>query len=264
MANFYDPSACTVAGNGFFRLNFLAAAPDVRDIFPVDYALVCRLTVIAFVGAKVLKLVCVRLWSFNDNVIQDDFQLSYIMPIRPGDDDRERDATLFHQQMAFASFFSPGPSGSDQPPLVPKALWSWHYQYFATTRICPPFHRIPPSRLARWPEIPRPFPTAESRYGRNWGYRIPLWGEPSIGSRCGEHKQYLQIPGDNPTAFCRHLFSGYKICSGPWSVAVREAPHASKKHRKQPMTATLACAPPLRLFLGIHAILFDKCQVIYG
>jgi hypothetical protein len=42
------------------------------------------------------------------------------------------------------------------------------------------------------------------------------------------------------------------------------APHAAKKHRQQPMTATLACPPPLILFMGMHAILFNKCQVNYG
>ena len=211
-----------------------------------------------------LKLVCFWLWSPNDNVIQYGFQLSYIVPIRPGDDDRQRDATLFHQQMAFASFFSPGPSGSDQQLPEPEVLWSLHYQYSAKTRICPPFHHIPPARLATWPGRPQPFPTVESRHERNWGCHTSLLGGPSIGSRCGEHKQFLQIPCDNPTAFCRHLFSGYKICSDPWLVAVRVAPHASKKHRKQPMTATLACAPPSRLFMDMHAILFDKCQFNYG
>jgi hypothetical protein len=63
-----------------------------------------------------VKLVCCRLWPLNDNAIQYDLQLSYIVPIRPGDDDRQRDAMLFHQQMAFASFFSPCPSGLDQQP----------------------------------------------------------------------------------------------------------------------------------------------------
>jgi hypothetical protein len=264
MTDFYNPSTCTEAGNALFRLDFLATASDMRDILPVDYALACRFTVIAFVGAEMLEHVCCWLWSLNDNAIQYGFQLSYIMPIRPGDDDRQRDAMLFHQQMAFASFFSPGPSGSDQQLPEPKVLWSWHCQCSARTRICPPFHHIPPARLATWPGIPRPFPTDESRHARNWNYHTPLWGEPSIDSRCGEHKQYLQIPYDNSTAFCRRLFSGYKICSGPWSVAVRVAPHASKKHRKQPMTATLACAPPLSIFTGMHAILFDKCQVNYG
>jgi hypothetical protein len=186
------------------------------------------------------------------------------MSIRPGDDDRQRDAMLFHQQMAFASFFSPGPSGSDPQLPEPKVLWSWHYQCSARTRICPPYHHIPPTRLAIWPGIPQPFPTGESRHVRNLDSRISLWGGPSIGSRCGEHKQYLRILCDNPVAFCHRLFSGYKVCSGPWSVAVRVAPHASKKHRKQPMTATLACAPPFSSFMCMHAISFDKCQVNYG
>jgi hypothetical protein len=51
---------------------------------------------------------------------------------------------------------------------------------------------------------------------------------------------------------------------GPWSVAAKEAQLASKKHRKQPMMATLACAPPISCFIGMHAIFFDKCQVNYG
>ena len=72
MANFYDPSASTVAGYGFFRLDFFASALDVGDIVPVNNALACRFTIIAFVSAQVLRLICCRLWSFNDNVIQDD------------------------------------------------------------------------------------------------------------------------------------------------------------------------------------------------
>jgi hypothetical protein len=58
--------------------------------------LVCRFAVIAFVGAEMLKLVCCWFWPLHDNAIQDGFQLSYIMSIRPGDDDRQRDAMLFH------------------------------------------------------------------------------------------------------------------------------------------------------------------------
>jgi len=189
MTNLYNPAASTITGNGLFRLDFLATAPDVGNIIPVNYTLVRRLTIIAFVAAKVLRLLCRRLWSLNDSAIQDDFQLSYVVPIRPGYDDRQRDATLFHQQMAFASFFFPGPSGSDQPPLVPEVLWSWRYQDFATTRICPPFHHIQPTRLATWPEKLRPFPTAENRHGRNWDCRKPLSEELSIVCQCEEHRQ---------------------------------------------------------------------------
>ncbi len=167
------------------------------------------------------------------------------MPICPGNDDGQRDAMAFHQQMAFASFFSPYPPDSAQPPPVPKELWLRRYQYFAMTRICLPFRRIPPTRHARWREIPRPFPTGESRHGWNWDCHIFLWGRPSIGNRYGERRQYLQIPCDNLTVFCHHPVYGYKVYSGPLPVAAREAPHAPKKHRKQPMTATLACAPPI-------------------
>jgi hypothetical protein len=42
------------------------------------------------------------------------------------------------------------------------------------------------------------------------------------------------------------------------------APHASKKHRKQPMMATLTCAPPSSIFEDMHAILFNKYKFIYG
>ena len=192
----------------FFRLDFFATALDGRNIAPVYCALACRFTIVAFVATKVLRLICCRLWSFNDNVIQDGLQLSYILPIRPGDDERERDATLFYPHMAFVSLFSPCPSGSDQPLPGPKVLYSWRYQYAAITRICLPSHHIPPTRLATWPEMLRPFPTGESMHGWNWDCHIPLWGEPSIDSRCGEHKQYLQIPCENPEAFCRHPFSG--------------------------------------------------------
>lgn len=58
MADFYNPAASTIAGNCFFRFDFLATVPNMRDIIPVDYALVCRFTVIAFVGAEMLEFVC--------------------------------------------------------------------------------------------------------------------------------------------------------------------------------------------------------------
>ena len=76
MTNFYDPATSAVTGNGFFRLYFFTTAPDVRNISPLNYDLHCIL-----------------------------FQLSYIMPICPGYDERERDATLFHQQMTLLPFF---------------------------------------------------------------------------------------------------------------------------------------------------------------
>jgi hypothetical protein len=209
MSKFYHPSARPVSRNSLLRGDFFAPAPDMRGITPVDHDLDCRFASITFIGTEMLRFIWRRRRPVDDQGIQNHFQLSDIMPIGPGDDEGEWGATLFHQHLAFAAVFFPGPSGSDPPPPVPRGLWSWRCQYSATTRKCPPCHHIQPTRRATGPEIPRPVPTGESRHGWNWGFHRPLWGEPSIGSPCGEHTQDLQIPGDNRAAFCRRLFSGY-------------------------------------------------------
>jgi len=41
MAYFYDPATSAVTGNGFFRLDFFTTAPDVRNISPLNYDLLC-------------------------------------------------------------------------------------------------------------------------------------------------------------------------------------------------------------------------------
>jgi hypothetical protein len=56
MAHFYDPSTSTVTGSVFFRLDFFGAAPDMRDIVSIGYALMCSSTHITFVGAEMLRL----------------------------------------------------------------------------------------------------------------------------------------------------------------------------------------------------------------
>ena len=44
------------------------------------------------------------------------------MSIRPGNDQRQRDAMPVHQEMAFASLFFPDPSDSDRWHLVQEVL----------------------------------------------------------------------------------------------------------------------------------------------
>lgn len=48
-------------------------------------------------------------------------KLRDIMPSGAGHDERQRDATLVHQQVALASIFSPDRSDSARPLLVPEA-----------------------------------------------------------------------------------------------------------------------------------------------
>ncbi len=109
MTYFYDPATSTVNGNGFFRLDFFTTAPDVWNISPLKYDMHCIFAIIGFVRAEMMGLIRCRFRPFNDNGIQNEFQLSYIMPICPCYDERERDGALFYQHITFASYFFPYP-----------------------------------------------------------------------------------------------------------------------------------------------------------
>ena len=93
MVNFYNLSARQVAGISLFRFDFFATAPDMRSITPVDYDLDGGFAIIPFVGAEMMRLIWCRFRPFNDNGLQTNFQLRDIMPICPGYDEREWDAT---------------------------------------------------------------------------------------------------------------------------------------------------------------------------
>ena len=77
-----------------------------------------RLTVISLIriqeGMRSLR-------AGNDDCIEHGNELSDVMSMGPGDDQRQRDATCVHQEMALASFFSPGLSDSDPLLLLPAA-----------------------------------------------------------------------------------------------------------------------------------------------
>ena len=45
--------------------------------------------------------------SLDNNGVQHGFKLRHVMSIGSGRDERQRDATAVHQQMAFAPIFSP-------------------------------------------------------------------------------------------------------------------------------------------------------------
>ena len=51
----------------------------------------------------------------NDDCIKHRSELTDVMSIGPGDDQRQRDAMGVHQDMTLASLFFPGLSGSDRP-----------------------------------------------------------------------------------------------------------------------------------------------------
>ena len=58
----------------------------------------------------------------NDDGVEHCGELADVMSMSPGNDQRQRDATGVHQEMALASLFSPGLSDSDQSLLAREAL----------------------------------------------------------------------------------------------------------------------------------------------
>lgn len=54
----------------------------------------------------------------NDHGIKHGTELADVMSVRSGNDQRQRDATCVHQEMALGPFFSPDPWDSGQSPLV--------------------------------------------------------------------------------------------------------------------------------------------------
>ena len=75
------------------------------------YLLARRLTVIPLIRVQEPLS---PFWKGHNDGIKDCHKLTDVMSIRPGDDQRQRGATAVHKNMAFASLFFPGLSGSDQ------------------------------------------------------------------------------------------------------------------------------------------------------
>ena len=60
--------------------------------------------------------------QLDDDVFQHLLQLLAVIDVRPGHDDRQRDATPVYQQMALAPIFFHDPSGRGRQLLAPAAL----------------------------------------------------------------------------------------------------------------------------------------------
>jgi hypothetical protein len=63
----------------------------------------------------------------DDSPSQNGCKLADIMPVRSGYDDGQRDATPFHKQMSFASFFFPDPWGLPRNFPVPAGLCTYSH-----------------------------------------------------------------------------------------------------------------------------------------
>ena len=244
MASFHNPSMGSIFWVFDFGGNLLADGFNMGRIVSFKHDFVCFSPRISFVRAKVLRRLIGNGRPFYDHRVQYFFQLSDIMKIGPGHDERERDATFFHQQISFASFFSPDPLDCVQPPLAPGGLCSLRRQCFANARKYLPSHHIRPNRLAIVSEIRRLFPSVESTSGLSWGCQNVLWARPSTGTLYAAHKQSPRRCAGHPLVYarprpCAHISFRDHVPDGVKKVLL-----APKKHRRLPMIEFSTFLPP--------------------
>lgn len=122
MADFDNPTPRRLAGLAPLGVGFLTAIDDVRDVaMAVDDARdFCA--AVAGIGAQVFAAPQRRALSLDDDGAEHLLDALAIIDVGCGHDDRQRDATPVHQQVALAAFFFPDPSGWGRQLLGPAAL----------------------------------------------------------------------------------------------------------------------------------------------
>ena len=100
-------------------IGLLATINDVRNVAVRLNDRQCTPTSVSGIGAQVLA--APRAWrlAFDHDGLQYGIELRDVMLIGPGHDERQRDATAVHQQVALAPLFFPDRSGWVRPPLAP-------------------------------------------------------------------------------------------------------------------------------------------------
>ena len=200
----------------------------------------CRSSGVADISAKVFASSLGWLRSLYYDGIKHGFELGDVMPIGSGHDERQRDATTVHQQMALAPIFSPGPLDWVQQLIEPWALSSSPHQCFASARRCLQSHRIRQARSCIMPQKARPSPTPKIGHESRWHCRNAQQGVPSTGSLFATHKQSPQRQAWGLWACARRQPYGHS--SGLPSVGVSESAvlRVSRIHRSLPMISPLS------------------------
>lgn len=117
MSDLHNPASRLETGIGLLLLDFLATLFHARDVLSLFDNLSCWLAEIPLVGTQVL----LALGTLDDDLIQHHLQLTYVLSMSSGHDDRQRDSTTVHQQVTLASIFFPDPSGWDRRFLGQEA-----------------------------------------------------------------------------------------------------------------------------------------------
>ena len=119
VADLDNPAPGLLRRISLLGLRLRAATHDVRDVAMRLDDLQRRSAPIARVGAQVLAASNARRLALDHDGLKHHVDLRHVMLIRPGHDERQRDATAVHQQVSLAPLFFPDPSGCALRSLAP-------------------------------------------------------------------------------------------------------------------------------------------------
>lgn len=120
-----DPSPGSLRRIPALLSDFLSAPFDVRDNAMFLNDVQRRPAGVACIGTQVLVAPRRRSRTLDHAAVQDLGHLADIMSVGAGHDERQRDDTPVHQQVAVAAIVSPDPSGWARPRPESAALSAW-------------------------------------------------------------------------------------------------------------------------------------------
>src|SRR5574337_82168 len=253
MGNLHDPPSRPLLGVAPLELGFLAAANDVRDVaVGLDDAKVLGAAV-ACIGAKVLAASDRRAFAFDDNGIEHLVESFAVIDVGRGHDERQRDATAVHQQVAFAALFSPDPSGSGRRLPAPRGPSSWPRRHFAIAKRCPPSRRIRPAPPSTGPRRSPLLPSPGSACGWRWRCQSAPWARPSIGNRYEARTRWPRTPAAPASRGAQHRACVGTSCPATAPDGALAVPRAPRMHPSPPTirrASPLSCPTPRSMRLG--------------
>ena len=194
MSNLNNPSSGPVTGLAFELFGLLSTPFDVWNVAMLFYGFQGWRTGVTGIGAQMFVPSLRWIGSLDRNAIKHSLQLRHIMPIGSCHDERQRDATTVHQQMALASIFFPDRSDSVRRFVEPWALSSSIHQCFAIAKRCRQIHHIRQGQASTMPQRHPPSPIQEIGREWRWHCRNARQAMPSTDTRCAAHRRSLQRP----------------------------------------------------------------------
>jgi len=122
VAHLDHPASCLLGRVAPLGIGLLATINDVRNVAVRFDDLQRGPASVTCIGTQVLAAPRAGRLALDHDGLQHGIELRDVMLIGPGHDERQRDATAVHQQVALAPFFFPDRSGCVRPPLAPRVL----------------------------------------------------------------------------------------------------------------------------------------------